>query len=421
MKFMLLVTLLFSFSIGSANDHFPNFQSVKKDGISILNVDPNLIIHETDDDYILKSPLTNFASYDYYYLQLSPHRHENLWFFKNSNVVFAKSHKYLIVEVRNEKQLLEIASKAHHEGGFCGMIQKLSGTPITIKKTPAPDVVREKRPEVEAATKLIKIENILQYMETMVSWKTRFESDASGEQTGEKLKEMYEKIIPADRSDVTVDLVTHRGSPQKSIVVRILGSQNPDKLVILGSHIDSINKSDKTDAPGADDNASGTSTNMEVFRVLMESNFVPKSTIEIHGYAAEEIGLVGSKEMAEDYKRNKKQVISMVQFDMNAYAKNGPKITFVSNGTDRGLTSQLQKLVGMYNNIPSTTGFLIFGSSDHASWSKQGFPVAFPTEDPFGFNGDIHTNQDTMDKVNSKKQIEEFGKHGVAYLMHFSS
>ena len=152
----------------------------------------------------------------------------------------------------------------------------------------------------------------------------------------------------------------------------------------------------------------------------MAQNFRPMETIEIHGYAAEEIGLVGSGEMADDYKRLGKQVEAMVQFDMNGFTSSNAKITFVSNGTNSTLNRELKKLVDSYLNVPTKSGFLFMGSSDHASWKKRGFPVSFPTEDPRNFNRKIHTKNDTMKHINSPEQIKAFAQLGVAYLIHFA-
>ena len=398
-----------------------DFHTLEKGKLTSMFQHKDLIIFETETRYLLKTPLTNFESYDYYYLQLPEHQEDHPWYFENTNVVYEQPGEFLVVEVRNEKQLLEVASKAHHQGGFCGMLQKLSPDSLVFEKKQAPVMVQEQIKEVKAATALVNIDNIIKTMETMVSWETRVESETVGLETAPRLIEMFKKLIPEDRNDVEIELVDHNGSKQQSYVVRIKGSENPEKIVILGSHIDSMNRNDLKDAPGADDNASGTATNMEVFRVLMESKFVPKNTLEIHGYGAEEIGLVGSKEMAQAYKAANKQVLSMVQFDMNGYASSGDKITFITNNTNAGLTSQLENLVKMYNEIPSAKGRLFFGSSDHASWNREGFPVAFPTENPFGFNRKIHTKDDTMAGINSTNQIKEFGKLGVAYFMHFGS
>ena len=50
-------------------------------------------------------------------------------------------------------------------------------------------------------------------------------------------------------------------------MVRIEGKKYPDELVLLGSHLDSIaGWYSSGDAPGADDNASNTATNMSVLK-----------------------------------------------------------------------------------------------------------------------------------------------------------
>jgi leucyl aminopeptidase len=56
-------------------------------------------------------------------------------------------------------------------------------------------------------------------------------------------------------------------------------------------------------APGADDNASGIATITETIRVLMSNGFQPKKTLKFMAYAAEEVGLLGSKEIANDFKK----------------------------------------------------------------------------------------------------------------------
>ena len=419
MKVLLFTLVLLITCLGHTNPLFDDFKVIKKSDLNSLSFNPENIIHETQEDFLIASPLTNFESYDYYYIQTTEDADLLKWLHLNNNIVLDEKN-YMIAEIRNQVQLREVASRVHSAGHFCGLLQKLSPHPISLVKEDPPKINRTPLASVVAATERVNIDNILETMDTMVAWNTRFEGSSVGQMTSQRLKEIYQTLIPEERDDVEIELIEHTGSDQNSILVRIIGQKNPDKVVILGSHIDSINKSNNADAPGADDNASGTATNIEIFRVLMESGYKPQNTIEIHGYAAEEIGLVGSKEMAESYKKNRVNVLAMVQIDMNAFASNGDKITFVTNSTNRELTSQLVDLAKNYSSIPVTTGFLLFGSSDHASWNSQGFPVAFPTEDPFGFNRKIHTKDDTLANINSPNQIKEFAKLGVAYLMHFT-
>lgn len=415
-----LALILYFFSFQSQAQILNQFAVLKKEALSAKMINSDLIIHETHDYFLLKSPLTNFSSYDYFFVQLTSDPKLFQWIKENTNLVYEKDQKFAVLQINNEKELLAVSEKLHHAAHSCGMLQKLSEMPLHFSiKDPEP-VFREKNQDIVAAVALASDNNIIENINTMVSWKSRYHQDPSGMKTGQRLQAMYKALIPNERTDIELELVNHQGSPQKSLIVRIPGTTQPDEILILGSHLDSINSKDNALAPGADDNASGTSTNLEVFRILMEKNIKPLKTIEIHAYAAEEIGLVGSGEIAESYRSQNKNVTAMVQFDMNGFSNGEPKVTFVTNSTNSTLTKQLQGLVDDYLNIGHATGFLLFGSSDHASWKKKGYPVAFPTEDPFGFNRKIHTKDDTLDFINTPEQMKEFAKLGVAYFMHFA-
>lgn len=76
-------------------------------------------------------------------------------------------------------------------------------------------------------------------------------------------------------------------------------------------------------APGADDNGSGTVTNMEALRLYTENflkrGFRPNNTVEFHFYSAEEGGLLGSLDVFTAYAKQKKHVRAMLQQDMTGY------------------------------------------------------------------------------------------------------
>lgn len=115
------------------------------------------------------------------------------------------------------------------------------------------------------------------------------------------IKEQYENILKtlpeSRRSLFTVELVPTPNRPQPSVVVSMKGSSS-EELVILGAHEDSITHRRTQREPGAGnsillifldgnfftfnnlDDASGTATVMEVFRIIAYSNFVPKRRLE---------------------------------------------------------------------------------------------------------------------------------------------
>jgi len=84
--------------------------------------------------------------------------------------------------------------------------------------------------------------------------------------------------------------------PIWNVVSRIDGSSEKDRLVILGNHRDAW-------VFGAVDPNSGTSTMLEVakgFGDLLKQGWQPKRTIILCSWDAEEYGLIGSTEWAEE-------------------------------------------------------------------------------------------------------------------------
>lgn len=87
-------------------------------------------------------------------------------------------------------------------------------------------------------------------------------------------------------------------------------------MTILGAHLDSRNQEfPLLPAPGADDDGSGTASNLEAFRVLAESGFIPlNGPVEFHWYSAEEGGMLGSQDVARFKKESGANIGAMVEF-----------------------------------------------------------------------------------------------------------
>jgi N-acetylated-alpha-linked acidic dipeptidase len=85
--------------------------------------------------------------------------------------------------------------------------------------------------------------------------------------------------------------------PIYNVIATITGSAEPEKKVILGNHRDAWTH-------GAVDPNSGTSAQLEVARALggaLKTGWRPKRTIILASWDAEEYGLVGSTEWAEEH------------------------------------------------------------------------------------------------------------------------
>lgn len=337
-----------------------------------------------------------------------------------------KDADYAIVEV-TDTNLKEFAEFAHAQSHACGAILALDeDSSISSFSTQSVPVIstKDKLKSVISMQNEVRSSNIRKEIKALEDLGTRFHKSKTGQETPRILATKYKALIPSGRDDVSVNLVDVRRSPQDNLVVRIEGSEKPDEVIILGSHIDSIvGGRGNNNAPGGDDDASGTAINLEIFRILMENGIRPKRTLEIHGYAAEEIGLVGSAQLASEYRKNDVNVKAMVQFDLALYTRRGSleKVYFVSNGTDQDLNNELINLTNTYLDVKPVTQRLTAGTSDHQSWMRKGFPASMPTENPQDYNRKIHTTGDRLDSLH-KNAIEFaaiYARLGISYVVHF--
>jgi len=188
------------------------------------------------------------------------------------------------------------------------------------------------------------------------------------------------------------------------------------EVVIFGAHLDSVNsRGSSLQAPGADDNASGSVVGLETLRAIVEAGLVLKRTLEFQWYAAEEIGLRGSQAIAQEYQSTNVNVVAMLNMDVVGYYANG--INDVGVYTDNGnaeLAQLLRILTDEYLTFGRRDNTCGYGCSDHASWTRAGFPAIMASE--FIPHPQMHTIQDTIQNVNFT-QVNEFIKLAIGFVI----
>lgn len=316
------------------------------------------------------------------------------------------------------------------QGIGCGSVSIVAMAPLVTTKSVAIEAqnFRNTRiPELEPVIKSIRSQDILKIINELSNLGSRKYNTEKGIQASNLVKSLYEERAKG-RSDIKVSEFSHSAQKfqQKSIITRIEGKKDPSKTIIIGSHLDSINlngqggsNGGQQSAPGADDNASGTATALEVFRAIVDSNLQFEYSIEFHAYAAEEPGLLGSMEIANQYKAQSRNVIGMMQLDMTGYSvnKSTKQIVLISNQTHSNLTAEVKNLSSLYLSTPAVLGRMTSGSSDHESWTRAGFPAVFPFEDPQKSNPYIHTTNDIAAHLDPEFSAE-FGKLALAFVFH---
>lgn len=263
---------------------------------------------------------------------------------------------------------------------------------------------------VQQCIAMVEEQNLENTILLMEGYGTRFHTTSSGVQASLDLRDRWQDLVDdAGRTDITVVNYDHDFTDQKSVILTIPGSESPDEYVIIGGHLDSGDFWLQDFAPGADDNGSGIATLTETLRILLANNFHPKKTVQIMGYAAEEIGLMGSADIAEEYSNEAKDVLAVLQFDMTNYSGSSFDIAIIEDSqyTSFELNDYLVDLLEHYNSAGEhiiTYGFSACGyaCSDHVSWTENGYMASFPFEAAMGEdNPNIHTTNDTYEAMGS--------------------
>ncbi|MGX5173124.1 M20/M25/M40 family metallo-hydrolase [Aliikangiella sp. IMCC44653] len=269
---------------------------------------------------------------------------------------------------------------------------------------------------VNALLNELNASNLSATVNTLSNYNNRYYTQQSGVDAANWIKNEWSNIA-SSRNDISVSLYNHSWA-QPSVIATINGTTNPEEIVVIGGHLDSINGSNPSygRAPGSDDNASGIAIATETLRALVASGYKPQRTVKLMGYAAEEVGLRGSKAIAQQAKSNGDNVVGVVQFDMSGFKGTSNRdIVFMTDYTNSAQNQFLANLLDTYHpGISYGYDQCGYGCSDHASWHNQGFAASMPFESNMGdINPRIHTSNDSTYDANHSFN---FVKLAVTYL-----
>lgn len=232
---------------------------------------------------------------------------------------------------------------------------------------------------------------------TLSNFPTRFHASPEGLKAAEWLRAQWAAVA----GEGAVSLLHHPRLSQPSVIVTLAGSDPAAGEVVLGAHLDTISLARSPDAraPGADDDASGVASLSEVLRALVGAGVKPRRTITLIAYAAEEVGLRGSQDIAARYQARGALVAGVLQLDMVNYKGSDKDIYLISDYTDAAQNTYLTQLAAAY--LPQLTVGSVrcgYACSDHASWHALGYPASSPFEAEFArSNPAIHGPRDTWE------------------------
>ncbi|MCW2949006.1 MAG: aminopeptidase [Thermoleophilia bacterium] len=167
------------------------------------------------------------------------------------------------------------------------------------------------------------------------------------------------------------------------------------KLVLAGAHLDSVPR-----GPGANDNASGSATLIELARSF--AGIDTADDIKLVWFDGEEAGLLGSHAYAKKHVDDAPRTIAMVNMDMVA-SIHGRVGYDLGIRTGQGVSDAI-KGVQLRTGLSAVEYAERHTRSDHASFDRWDIPAIdfgvsvrdVTHDDPY-----YHTPHDTVDKINS--------------------
>ncbi len=316
----------------------------------------------------------------------------------------------VLVEVP-ASELGQVARLLHQQLGHCGgfMVHAdqasarrslAQGAAAPLAGLVRPSYVIANQAKVMSLLAGMNAKQIARTIAGLSAFPDRFYTSPHGARASEWLRQGW-AATGARHGGVLVETFAHAGFPQGSVIATIAGTDLADEVVVIGAHLDSINAIDapgSAQAPGADDDASGVAGLSEVLRVISENKYRPRRTIKLIAYAAEEVGLRGSQELARAFRQAGIQVIGVLQLDMINYKGAEKDIYLLSDYSSADQNTFLRKLIAAYlPGLSVGSDSCGYACSDHASWHAEGYPASMPFESSLAqANPHIHSKNDTF-------------------------
>ena len=191
-----------------------------------------------------------------------------------------------------------------------------------------------------------------------------------------------------------------------NIIAEIKGSLHPEKIILIGAHIDAW-----FDTPGAHDDGAGCEQMIDVFRIFKELNIKPVNTIRLVLFMDEEMYQSGSNVYADFVGKEKKKHIVSIESDAGGLLPLGFGID-ANDSVIQSIQKQGLKLVdyGIYKTVKG------YGGTDIDPLKEYGIPlIGLMTNSQLYFEYH-HSANDTIDKVSRREM--QMGTAAIACLVY---
>jgi len=278
-------------------------------------------------------------------------------------------------------------------------------------------------------TKIVKLKETREVPALQIVFITQYAADQLLKTDGFSLQSLQNKILSekkpvsyeSDKINLTLTTTIKGTDLKANNVIGIIEGTDPslkNECIIYTAHFDHIGVDRKGEVfNGADDNASGSVSLLEVAKAFMNLHKKPARSIVFAWVNGEEKGLLGSEYYSENPVIGMNNTLLDINLDMVGRSRM-PSDTGKFMGIDPTVSKQGEiqmytdqkgsDFLGLIGKRSADAGIRslnmgkdpVLGSSDHASFMSKGVPFIFFNS---GFYPDLHSTGDDVEKIDFDK------------------
>ncbi len=185
--------------------------------------------------------------------------------------------------------------------------------------------------------------------------------------------------------------VKNRGDQTSyNVISEIRGSEKPDEVVVIGSHLDSWGM-----GTGANDNGCNVVMMMTIAKHFVQLGITPKRTVRLVLWNGEEQGFYGSMAYTKQYENTMDDHVMALSVDIGSGAING----FFTGGRPDVLQATDQ-IVNWFKDLgPFINIDVPLVGTDNFDFMMVGVPNLVANHEEYNYALNYHAESDTYDKV----------------------
>lgn len=203
---------------------------------------------------------------------------------------------------------------------------------------------------------------------------------------------VFEQFQAMGFTDVAYDPYSFSGVNARNVVATLPGVETPERIVIIGGHLDSTSPTPNSSARGANDNASGVAGVLAAADILRQYSF--RSTIRFIAFTGEEQGLYGSSHYANAAANRGDLIDGVVIYDMIGWRNVLNQIDIEGEPAWLPVMTVMDDACALYTGLDTQIQLASFGS-DHVPFQNAGYPAFLAIETEYNSFPCYHQTCDT--------------------------